>query len=168
MRCAIPRSALAVAVLVVGVSAFAAPTATAAPTPEVRALQRQVRALTAQVTSLRSQLNTLRETVGSVATRADAANAAATTAGQNATVAVTKTNCLVNATPLSQWTNDVYVDGNTLFMDTGLSLSAASDHVSAYVAGISPSCVPSVFGRGHAASFAAHARISEGALLSPH
>jgi prefoldin subunit 5 len=168
MRCAIPRSAIAVAVLVVGVSAFLAPTATAAPTPEVKALQRQVKTLTAQVTSLRSQLNALKATVGEVATKADAANTAATTAGQNATAAVTKTNCLVNATPLSQWSNDVYADGNSLFMDTGLSFSAASDPVSAYVAGINSSCVPSVFARGRVASFTAHSRISEGALLSPH
>jgi hypothetical protein len=58
---------------------------------------------------------------------------------------------------------------STLFLDTGLSFSAASDPVSAYVAGVNASCVPGVFPRTGAASFSAFsARLSEGALLSPH
>jgi hypothetical protein len=170
MRHAIPRSTIAVALLVVGVSAFAAPTATAAPTPEVKALQRQVRTLTAQVRSLRSQLNALKATVGEVATKADAANTAATTAGENATSAVTKTNCLVNGTALVVWSNDVYAtSGGSLAVGTGMDISVPSDPVTGYVAGVNPSCVPSVFPRFPSSSFAARfADLSVGALQSPH
>jgi outer membrane murein-binding lipoprotein Lpp len=164
------RRALAVGVLAVSVSAFLVPAAVAAPTPEVRALQRQVRTLQAQVATLRSQVNALRASVGAAAAQADAANTAATTAGQNATTAVTKTNCLVNATAVTQWNNDVYGEPpSTLFLDTGLSFSSGSDPVSAYVAGINASCVPSVFQRAGAASFSAFsAPFWDGALLSPH
>ena len=170
MRCAIPRSALAIAVLVAGVSASAAPAASAAPTPEVKALQRQVRTLTAQVTTLRSQLNTLRATVGEAAAKADAANTAATTAGQNATTAVTKTNCLVNGTAIVVWSNDVYaINSSSLGVGTGLDISAPSDPVTGYVAGVNPSCVPSVFSRFPSSSFTARfADLSVGALRSPH
>ena len=162
--------ALAVGMLAVSVSAFLVPAAGAAPTPEVRALQRQVRTLQAQVATLRRQVNALTATVGASAAQAEAARDAAAAAGQNATAAVTKTNCLVNATAVTQWNNDVYVQPpDTLFAGTGLSFSAGSDRVSAYVAGINASCVPSVFQRAGAASFSAFsARIWEGALLSPH
>lgn len=164
------RRAVALGALAISVFAFAVPTATAAPTPEVRALQRQVRTLQAQMTTLRSQLNALRATVGEVATKADAANTAAATAGQNATAAVTKTNCLVNGTALVVWSNDVYAtSGGSLAVGTGMDISVPSDPVTGYVAGINASCVPSVFPRFPSASFTARfADLSVGALRSPH
>jgi hypothetical protein len=164
-----PRRAVVLVAATVALTALVGP-AGAAPTPEVKSLQKQVKTLKTQVASLRTQLNSLKASVGEATARAEAAGAAAATAGQTATAAVTKTNCLVTGTALVLWTNDVYVQApDTLFADTGLSLSAASEPVSVYVAGVNPSCVPSVFPRAGAASFKAFAGgVSEGALLSPH
>jgi len=170
MTRSIPRRAVVGATIVVALAALsAASSAVAAPTPEVRALQRQVKTLRTQVASLRSELNSLKATVREVASTAQAANAAATTAGQNASTAVTKTNCIVNATALVLWNNDVYVEPpNTLFMGTGLDIAEASDSVSGYVAGVSPSCVPSVLPRAGRSAMRAFAALSAGAVRSPH
>ena len=140
-----------------------APAAGAAPTPEVKALQKQVKTLRAQVASLRADVASLRAGVAEASAKSDAASTAAN-------AATAKTNCLTSAAPLVLWSNDVYVQApDTLFMDSGLSISAGSDPVSGYVAGINTSCVPSVFPRAGAASLRAFStRVSAGALLSPH
>ena len=164
-----PRRLVALGALVAGLFAFVVPTAAAAPTPEVKALQKQVKVLRSQVAALRSELNGLKATVGEVSSKADAANTAATTAGQNATAAVTKTNCLVNGTALVVWSNDVYASGGALGIGTGMDISTPSDPVSGYVAGVNSTCVPSVFPRFPSSSFTARfADLSLGALRSPH
>jgi cell shape-determining protein MreC len=165
-----PRRLVALGALVAGVFAFVVPTAAAAPTPEVKALQKQVKTLRSQVASLRTELNALKATVGEVSSKADAANTAATTAGQSASAAVAKTNCLVNGTALVVWSNDVYaISSSSLGVGTGMDISTPSDPVTGYVAGVNPTCVPSVFPRFPSSSFAARfADLSLGALRSPH
>jgi len=152
-----------VVVVAVALTGLAAPAVGAAPTPEVKALQKQVKTLKSQVASLRADVAALRAGVAEASAKSDAAST-------TANAATAKTNCLVNATPLVLWSNDVYVQTpDTLFMDTGLSISTGSDPVSGYVVGVNSSCVPSVFPRAGATSlrtFASH--LSAGALLSPH
>jgi hypothetical protein len=156
-------------VLAVGLAALVAPSAGAAPTPEVKALQRQVKTLRTQVASLRAELRRLTATVAEASAKADAATTAATTAGQSASAAVAKTNCLVNGTALVVWSNDVYASGSSLGVGTGLDISTPSDPVTGYVAGVNPSCVPSVFPRFPSSSFSArYADLSVGSLRSPH
>jgi hypothetical protein len=149
------RAVVGTAIAIV-VSALLAPAAGAAPAPEVRKLQRQVKALQTQVTSLRSELNALKAVVGEVSTKADAANTAAASAGENANAAVTKTNCIVTATAFAVWNNFVFFDAGNLFTGTGMDIAAPSDTPSGYLAGVNPSCVPSVLPRFPSASFAAH------------
>jgi hypothetical protein len=153
MNRSIPRLALVGAALTIVAATGVAPTATAATTPEIRALQRKVRVLERQVATLRSDLNALRAVAGEVSSKVDAAAAAAAAAGQNATAAVTKTNCIVSAAALVLWSNDVYHDNQGLFGSTGLDIAMANEEPSGYLAQINPSCVGSVLPRAGQSAF---------------
>jgi Tfp pilus assembly protein PilX len=160
------RRAIAAGAAGLAVAACFSATATAAPPREVKALQAQVKSLRKDVASLKTQIASLKSAVAAAAQAADAASAAATSAGTNASAAVAKTNCLVNATAFVVWSNDVYaVDSQTLATGTGMDISAPSDPVSGYLAGVNSSCVPSVFPRFPGSASLA-LRSSPGEILS--
>jgi spermidine/putrescine-binding protein len=155
-RWAVAAALVAVAIAALPVASSARPSAS----PEIKALQRQVKALRTQVSSLRSQVNELRSTVADASAKADAATNATTSLAQ-------KMGCLVNATAYVVWTNDVYVvSGNQLASGTGMDISTPSDPVSGYVAGINPSCVPSVFPRFPGSAVASYSARTQVKALS--
>jgi Tfp pilus assembly protein PilX len=160
------RHAVAAGLAVSAVAVCLTATASAAPPREVKALQAQVKTLRKDVASLKAQIASLKSAVADAAQTADAATAAATSAGTNASAAVAKTNCLVNATAFVVWSNDVYaVDSQTLVTGTGMDISAGSDPVTGYLAGVSSSCVPSVLPRFPSSASLA-LRASPGEILS--
>ncbi len=143
------KRALATSLTLGAVAVCLAGTASAATTPEVKALQAQVKSLRKDVTALKAQVASLKAGVADASQKADAAGTAAASAATNASAAVAKTNCLVNATPFSVWDNFIFLDRSTgkVFLGTGMSITQSGESVNGYLAAVDSSCVPSVFPR---------------------
>ena len=140
---------VAVAVVAIGIAS----PASAAPTPEVVALRAQVNALKKELRDLKKDVKALGKDATKAADTAKAARTLAAQASQGALgakgqadLAIAKTNCLVNVVPATWWTNFVFLtaDGGG-GVGTGMDIAVGADVPKFYLAGVNPSCVPSVF-----------------------